>query len=288
MCDALLEGGLPRKSLPRAVNNETPASERKTLYKRGGCIMVTARILIVDLLTHRLQPTAVAGFLVGNAHRVSPTSQEAFILQMFRDGNRDGFVKAFTDRPASLATGFNRLSKVMKALHLRRVFLWPRFHVAVASSLRGHEPEVIEINQPLTPLMMRVQRSIISAMDACLEELQSSTSLALAELKVESSLSGDFDSRIRRQLDPLWNKLPQATKQVVTDLKTLRQLLDYLLTYASHSDSPAIHRLLLRVFPHPTQLLCVVDLAVQAAHRRDVCECARICAYCVRSAVTTR
>jgi len=235
LCDKLLEAGIGYDALPTRVDNETAASERKNVYKRGGCVLATSRILIVDLLTGRLSGEGIGGFLVGKAHQVTATSREAFILQIFRDSTRQlidehhAFIKAFTEHPARLATGFNHLNKVMRALHVRRVFLWPRFHVGVSAALKGHEPEVIEVSQPLTKSMISVQRGVISAMDACLEELQSSTTLAITELKVESSLTGDFDQRIRRQLDPMWNKLPPSTKQIVADLKTLRQMLNYLL-----------------------------------------------------------
>ena len=178
MCDQLLEAGLDHASLPTLVNNEMAATDRKRVYKRGGCVLATSRILIVDLLTGRLAGGSIGGFLVGRAHRVSATSQEAFILQIFRDATRRGgagvgggggagsgsgagaggggggggvgFIKAFSEQADSLASGFSHLSKIMRSLHLRRVFLWPRFHVAVTASLKGHEPEVIEVNQPLT------------------------------------------------------------------------------------------------------------------------------------------
>lgn len=37
-----------------------------------------------------------------------------------------------------------------------------------------------------------------------------------------------FDEIVRRQLDPIWHTLGKKTKQLVSDLKTLRKLLDYL------------------------------------------------------------
>lgn len=53
-------------------------------------------------------------------------------------------------------------------------------------------------------------------------------SIDLTELTVENNLFDSFDSRLRRLLDPLWNKLPQHAKQLVYDLRTLRELLFYL------------------------------------------------------------
>ena len=42
---------------------------------------------------------------------------------------------------------------------------------------------------------------------------------------------------VRRILDPVWHKVGPRTKQLVSDLATLRRLLSYLLTY----DALAFH-----------------------------------------------
>lgn len=155
------------------------------------------------------------------------------------------FIKAFSNNPVALSTGFNRLGKVLKALHLRRVYLWPRFHLSVSKVLSAAAPEVIELFQPLTPDMVAVQGAIVSAMDAALEVCLSSTTLRrdeiacppgfplslfgcrgttqemrrcrdvdLMDVRVEASLTEHFDELVRRQLDPVWHKVPPATKQV--------------------------------------------------------------------------
>lgn len=51
------------------------------------------------------------------------------------------------------------------------------------------------------------------------------------DLTVENGLFKSFDEIVRRQLDPIWHTLGKKTKQLVSDLKTLRKLLDYLVRY---------------------------------------------------------
>ena len=71
-----------------------------------------------------------------NAHRVTDTCGEAFAVRLLRSGgNAAAFVRAFSDRPGELCRGFSGPEKVLKALMLRRMYLWPRFHMAVASAL---------------------------------------------------------------------------------------------------------------------------------------------------------
>ncbi len=85
-------------------------------------------------------------------------SIEAFIIRIFRRGTRAGFIKAFTDNPKSLTTGFNKLSLIMQQLCVRRLHLWPRFHGAVEAALTAKQPEVVEIMVPLSPAMAEVQK----------------------------------------------------------------------------------------------------------------------------------
>ena len=62
-----------------------------------------------------------------NIHsRVTASTTEAFILRLFRQSNSEGFIKAFSDQPETLSTGFATLEKTLKLLYLRKVNLWPR------------------------------------------------------------------------------------------------------------------------------------------------------------------
>jgi DNA excision repair protein ERCC-4 len=63
------------------------------MYKSGGCYIITSRILIVDLLSDKINVPNITGFLVPNAHLISETSMESFILRIFRLKNKSGFIK---------------------------------------------------------------------------------------------------------------------------------------------------------------------------------------------------
>lgn len=53
------------------------------------------------------------------------------IWQLFQTG----FVKAFSSSPESFTVGFATVERVMRALFVKNLFLWPRFHATVSSSL---------------------------------------------------------------------------------------------------------------------------------------------------------
>ena len=215
----------------RFINQEVGVGQRGKVYMEGGCVIATAQILIVDMLNGRLDPTHVSGIVVNDAHRVTETSREAFIVRLFRTANQAGFLKAFSEHAQLFSGEFQKVSKVMKSLYLRKLFLWPRFHLDVAESLVERSPDVVELVQPVTPLMADAQRAIVSTMEACLDELRAIHGGDLAHFSVEDSLGRAFDKSIRVQLASVWDKAGKKTKQLVSDLRTLQRLLEYLLRY---------------------------------------------------------
>ena len=112
-------------------------------------MFVTTRIAAVDMLTERLPPASVAGLVVANGHPITDASGEAFVVRLFRAGNRRGFVRALTDRPGELVRGFNSIERAMKALMVLNLNLWPgSFHLGVGEYT----------NQPLAAEMIELRR----------------------------------------------------------------------------------------------------------------------------------
>lgn len=154
------------------------------------------------------------------------------ILRIFREENEQGFIKAFSDRPESFVTGFAPLQNTMKALFLRKVHLWPRFQLTVSENLSKVDGNVIELRQPMTEAMDTIQQCLVECMEATLAELRrTNPHVDVGEFTIENSFFKSFDVIVRRQLDPMWHRLSPASKQLVDDLKILRQLLGYLTAY---------------------------------------------------------
>lgn len=125
----------------------------------------SSRILVVDMLMDRMPIDLVTGVLVYKAHRVIETSQEAFILRLYRQKNKvdcvfyvikvvflsntltnivklhlqKGFIKAFSSSPVSFTRGFSQVTRVMKSLYVRNLYLWPRFHATILSTLKENQ-----------------------------------------------------------------------------------------------------------------------------------------------------
>ncbi|CAK7266878.1 DNA repair protein RAD16 [Sporothrix epigloea] len=218
----------PRARGLTVVNTDfTTVGAREKMYAAGGIFSVTSRILVVDLLTGLLDPTAVTGMVVLHADRVVATSLEAFILRIYRQKNKVGFLKAFSDNPETFATGFAPLATTMCNLFLHKASLWPRFHVTVASALEGKKrAEVVEFEVPMTDSMRDIQNAILECVEVSIHELKkSNTGLDMDDWNLDSALLKNFDVMVRRQLDPNWHRVSWKTKQIVGDLTVLRGML---------------------------------------------------------------
>ncbi|KAF8959813.1 hypothetical protein BDZ97DRAFT_1836010 [Flammula alnicola] len=214
----------------RVVSYET--KDRQNLYKQGGIISVTSRILVVDMLQSDIPIELITGMLVLHAEKVTPLVVEAFIVRLYREKNKKGFVKAFTDQPEHITSGLSPLKNIMKELQLRNVHIFPRFHEEIKKSLERRRADVVELSQHLTEPMADIHHAIIQCMNTTLSELKrSNTSLDLDDFNIENAYFRSFEIIVRRQLDSVWHNVGPKTKQLVNDLGTLRRLLYYLLTY---------------------------------------------------------
>lgn len=61
---------------------------REKIYLQGGVLFVSSRILVVDLLKHRIPIPQITGFLVCRAHNILESCQEAFALRLYRMENK--------------------------------------------------------------------------------------------------------------------------------------------------------------------------------------------------------
>eukprot|EP00798_Chlamydomonas_sp_ICE-L_P001796 gene1796-33216_t len=222
----------PNVVLPKEINSEVPSTERAELYKLRTCCFVTTRILVVDFLSMRVKPSQIA------------------------ESNSNGFIRAFSDQPSQFFSGFNKVEKVMRALHVRHVHLWPRFHQYVTEQMDKHPPEVWEYEQDLTEAMLCIQfpledgNSLFLPANRCLTHMLHSLALHAcysllsvysSDLKMENALFRSFDDIVRRQLDPDLRVLREIAQHLYhydadtflsyTDLRVLREIAQHLHHY---------------------------------------------------------
>eukprot|EP00117_Sycon_ciliatum_P008410 scpid67245/ scgid11121/ DNA repair endonuclease XPF; DNA excision repair protein ERCC-4 len=234
--DILLEAGIQSGTAhpPQVISNQTGAPDRQQKYLEGGVFFVTSRILVVDILKDILPTDLVKGIAVCNAHRVDEMSLESFILRLYRERNKTGFIKAFSEYPHLFTSGFCQVEKVMQNTFVEKLFLWPRFHASISLCLEKHQPEVIELHQKMTAPMVHIQAALIDLLHNCLQQLKRASPSVDADLfTVESALGRNFDGILRNQLDPISHSLTAVSRRLVNDISTLRHLMSCLTQHDS-------------------------------------------------------
>lgn len=207
--------------------------QRSKRYQEGGIISVTSRILIVDLLSGIVHPKNITGLLILHAEKLHSLSIESFVVEIYRNSNKWGFIKAITDSADSMISEFAPLAKKMKDLMLKRTLLWPRFHADISSCLNTtSNTKVIEIKVSLTDSMSKIQFGIYECLKKCIDELnRKNPELSTEYWSFENALDSNFMRSINAILSPKWHRISYESKQLVKDISTLRKLLNALISY---------------------------------------------------------
>lgn len=212
--------------LPKIISADNSINEREHIYTEGGVLFISSRIIVVDLLKHRVPIKQITGFLMYRAHKVLESCQDGFALRLFKLENKTGFIKAFSSSAESFTRGFARVERVMKTLFVRNLYLWPRFQAIVHATLEKLKPEVVELHLQLTSTMLELQTALLDLISYVVKEIKRiNPVLDTDEVTVENALSKSFHKLLQLQLDPVWHQLSSMTKQLLADLKTLRHIL---------------------------------------------------------------
>ncbi|XP_037794294.1 LOW QUALITY PROTEIN: DNA repair endonuclease XPF-like [Penaeus monodon] len=218
--------------IPRCVTAECPVNERSQIYANGGVLFVTSRILVMDILMERVPVDLVTGVIVWKAHKILESCQEAFILRLFRMKNKTGFVKGLSSSPLSFTAGFCHVERVMRNLFVKKLYLWPRFHMDVNACLEKCKPEVIELHLKMTTPVQQIQMAVLDLITETVQELRRSNStIDTEEFTPENAISKSFEKILKVQLEPIWHQLSSRTKMLIADLKVMRTVLMYLTQY---------------------------------------------------------
>ena len=183
-------------------HNDTNIDERKDAYAAGGVIIVTSRVLIIDLLKKHINISNIIGILIYNTHTISDTSLECFILREIYHSSyktketitavmNDNtvikmfpqFIYAFTDKPMSLLHSGTvpqpellHVEACMQRLFITRLLLFPRFHQYIYNELNyiptdgGGGVRITEVPISLTVNMKAVYSALLVTTNTLITE----------------------------------------------------------------------------------------------------------------------
>lgn len=83
------------RGLKKINTEKASVPMRERIYREGGILSVTSRILIVDLLLDMIDPEKITGVIILHAEKVLATSLEAFIARVYRQKKQKWLLESF-------------------------------------------------------------------------------------------------------------------------------------------------------------------------------------------------
>jgi DNA excision repair protein ERCC-4 len=103
--------------MTKISSTDNLSNKRIDLYLKGGVFSISYKCLVLDLLTKRLSPTIISGFIINAVQKLNDKSPESFLTQILRKENPDAFIKCVSDKPNSLGRGgMISVETIMKSL----------------------------------------------------------------------------------------------------------------------------------------------------------------------------
>ena len=166
-------------SLEKVAHSEGTVnlSKRAEVFIKGGAFSITYKQLVLDLLTRRVSPTAISGFIINNAHKISGErlQSETFLVRLLKKQNPTAFIKAFTCNSQALGKDWcqSRIENLMKNLHVTNLVLYPRHRNLIKKSLDDLASLKYKDHQlEFTQSVASIHQDLIKLMQECLEELK--------------------------------------------------------------------------------------------------------------------
>ncbi|GMT17021.1 hypothetical protein PFISCL1PPCAC_8318, partial [Pristionchus fissidentatus] len=202
----------------------------EAIYLEGGVQFITSRILLVDFLCGRVPCNNVAGIVVYRAHQVLTSFQESFILRMFREKKRGGFVKAFSDFPTAISS-LGELQRLVTRLYVKRVRIVPRFDTDVKATFDRTPVSVVELCVDVPPLLRRCHSTLVELLKVCGRELKSTVGSRRknksGEEAEEESLTGIayLPTQLEKEIGERRSFATEKQRRLLNEIGQLRTLL---------------------------------------------------------------
>jgi DNA excision repair protein ERCC-4 len=148
------------------ITGETSNEQRESLYSAGGLVSVTCRVLLSDFLSARLDAALVNLLILPKAHEMSETSNEAFLVRLFREKNGKGMLVALSEKPHRIA-----LDAIVRTLYLSDVVLVPRFHDICQTAFTKSDVSITQHDCVLSPEQGELQQLLENLVAASLTEI---------------------------------------------------------------------------------------------------------------------
>lgn len=120
------------------IRGDVSAQDRQHMYLQGGCIAITARVLVADLLSNICPFKAITGLLINNADQICKLANLSFVVEIVQRNNPDAFIRGFSENAEKFSDAVTSLALTMQRLFVSKVSIWPRYQPLVNESFSAH------------------------------------------------------------------------------------------------------------------------------------------------------
>ncbi|KAI3386382.1 hypothetical protein SNEBB_004498 [Seison nebaliae] len=218
------------------INSNISIKDRIDIYKLGGLIFISSRILVVDILLERLDLKRTNGFLVNNAEKCQMMNdQTSFILHLYREKNEKGFIRSFASNPLQLTKPYSmlKLEMIMNKLNISALILLPRFHCDVQKELNDLNIDLIEVKVEYSSVSDEINISLLAIITWCFTQLKKSTdTLDLSDITLDMIQNRNLLSiKWIEDRDELNSCLNDRSKTLIREIEELKELLELFLYF---------------------------------------------------------
>lgn len=234
--------------------DETLVTKRIESYLQGGIFAPTAKTLILDLLSKKLSPHVISGFVILNAETSLKgthaqgmygfMSNVCFCLKMYKRDNKEGFVKVLCSNPNKLSFKGNDIKDFMKASYTDKLVLYPRIRSEVKQDIEeGETSQIIEAEIQMNSKMQKCHEIIIQLLHFCIEIMEKELEKYQLEEEFFSPnkiLAGNYTFSLRYELKNEFFDISSKAKICLRDIESCKLLITTLL----ESDPISFHLIL--------------------------------------------
>lgn len=224
------------------AENSTLLNKRAELFTKGGAFSLTYKQLVLDILTKRISPSIINGFLLNDAHRIrNENSPEAFLTKLIRKENPTAFIKCFCTNPNSITRGGQyKVESLMKHLQVDNLFLYPRIKQSIKQTLDNlpqlnvhhHEIEFSKITFKIHQLLMKLMQECLDELKREFTKFRNVDHKTLSDniLVLENALLKSFRPKLREHIGAAeFNFIGFKTKALLKNIDEIKSLLNTLL-----------------------------------------------------------
>jgi len=150
----------------KIIHAETNQKKRREIYKQGGLISISNRIMIIDLLGGIIPINQISNIIILNTERTKEYGLEPFIIFSIKESNPSMQILGFTEEIFD-----GNPERILKVLQIREMIIWPRFHQKVKDILDNESFKLNQLIIEMPEKMKMIQIELMNILNILFREI---------------------------------------------------------------------------------------------------------------------